>query len=96
MLDLASSSDSAWLEILNRLPADLDLEQLARETKALRRCRKISHAADLLRLGLAHGPGGMSLPQTAAWAELNGICELSGEAINQRLHRSAAFFDAIT
>jgi hypothetical protein len=95
MLDLASSFDSDWLEVLNLLPADLDLEQLARETKALRRCRKISHAVDLLRLGLAHGPGGMSLPQTSAWADLNGICELSGEGINQRLHRSVAFFDAI-
>jgi hypothetical protein len=96
MLDLASSSDSDWLEVLNLLPVDLDLEQLARETKALLRRREISHAADLLRLGLAHGPGGMSLPQAAVWAELNGICELSAEALNQRLHRSAAFFDAIT
>ena len=96
MPDLASPSDSDWLEILNRLPADLDLEQLARETKALQRHREIAHAADLLRLGFAHGPGGMSLPQTAAWADLNGICELSGEGINQRLHRSAAFFEAIT
>jgi hypothetical protein len=96
MLDLASRWDSDWLAILNLLPADLDLEQLARQTKALLRCRKIAHAVDLLRLGLAHGPGGMSLPQTAAWADLNGICELSGEAINQRLHRSVAFFDAIT
>jgi hypothetical protein len=96
MLNLASPSDSNWLEVLNRLPADLDLEQLARQTKALLRCRKIAHAADLLRLGLARGPGGMSLAQTAAWADLNGIRQLSGEAINQRLHGSVAFFDAIT
>ncbi|HUM07689.1 MAG TPA: IS4 family transposase [Acidocella sp.] len=96
MLDLASLPDPGWLDVLNRVPSDLDLEDLARETKALRRRRGICHAVDLLYLGLAHGPGGMSLVQTAAWAELNGICELSAEALNQRLHQSAGFFEAIS
>jgi hypothetical protein len=92
----ASSLDSSWLDILDRLPPDLDLDQLARETKALRRRRAITDGGDLLRLGLAHGPGGMSLPQTAAWARLSGICEISAPALIERLHRSAAFFAAIT
>ena len=50
--------DSGWLDILSRLPADLDLNQLARENKAIQRLRGITDAADLLRLGLARGPGG--------------------------------------
>jgi hypothetical protein len=95
MLNTASPSDSGWHDILARLPADLDLDSLARETKALRRCRGISDGSDLLRLGLTRGPGGMSLEQTAAWADLNGIGEFTGEALNKRLHRSVAFFSGI-
>src|SRR5580700_4028323 len=92
---IVSSFDSEWLDVLDRLPSDLDLEQLARETKALLRCRKITAASDLLRLGLAHGPGGMSLRQAAAWAHLSGICEFSAPSLSDRLHQSVAFFAAI-
>jgi Transposase DDE domain len=95
MHNIASSFDSEWLDVLDRLPADLHLEPLARETKALLRRREITAASDLLRLGLAHGPGGMSLPQTAAWAHLSGICELSAPSLSDRLHQSVAFFAAI-
>jgi len=95
MPNIASSFDSEWLDVLDRLPADLNLEQLARETKALLRRREITDASDLLRLGLAHGPGGMSLPQTAAWAHLSGICQLSAPSLSDRLHQSVAFFAAI-
>ncbi len=62
--------DSGWLDILSRLPGDLDLNQLARDTKAIQRLRGITDAADLLRLALARGPGGRTLKQTAAWAKL--------------------------
>jgi hypothetical protein len=95
MLTTASSFDALWLEVLNRLPRDLDLDCLARDSKALIRKRGVTDAADLLRLGLARGPGGMSLAQTALWAGLNGIGEFTGEALNQRLHKSTAFFEAI-
>jgi DDE family transposase len=95
MLNTASPFDSGWHDILARLPADLDLDILARETKALRRCRAVSDGSDLLRLGLARGPGGLSLAQAAAWASSNGIGEFSGEALNKRLHRSVTFFTGI-
>jgi hypothetical protein len=52
----ASSMDSGWLDILSRLPSDLDLNQLARDNKAIQRLRGITDAADLLRLALARGP----------------------------------------
>jgi hypothetical protein len=65
-----ASPDSAWLDILSRLPSDLDLNQLARDTGAIQRLRGITDAADLLRLGLTRGPGGKTLKQTAAWAKL--------------------------
>jgi hypothetical protein len=70
MQNLVSAPDSAWLNILSRLPSDLNLNQLARDTGAIQRLRGIDDAADLLRLGLTRGPGGKTLKQTAAWAKL--------------------------
>jgi hypothetical protein len=96
MQNLASPPDSDWLDILSRLPPDLDLNQLARETLAIQRARGITDAADLLRLGLARGPGGKSLKQTAAWAYISGIAELSAPSLSDRLHHSVAFFAALT
>src|SRR4051794_21502301 len=96
MQNLASSTDSGWLDILSRLPADLDLNQLARETKAIQRLRGITDAADLLRLALVHGPGGKSLKETAAWSGLCGIAEITAPSLLDRLHGSVAFFSALT
>jgi hypothetical protein len=95
MHTLASPTDSGWLDILSRLPPDIDLNQLARETKAIQRLRGIADAADLLRLGMVHGPGGLTLKKTAAWAYLSGVAEISPPALSDRLHQSVAFFSAI-
>ena len=51
---------------LARLPADIDLDALAREFKAFRRPRGVRSATDLLRLALAWGPGGYSMQRVAA------------------------------
>jgi hypothetical protein len=93
----ASPALQAWSEFLNRLPADLDLDALARSTKAIQRVRGegVCDGASLLRLCLAHGPGGMSLQETAAWAWLEGVAELSAQSLNERLHRSVGFLAAI-
>jgi hypothetical protein len=96
MQNLASAPDSAWLDILSRLPPDLDLNRLARDTGAIQRVRSITDATDLLRLGLARGPGGKTLKQTAAWAYMSGIAELSAPSLSDRLHQSVAFFAALT
>jgi hypothetical protein len=96
MQTLASPPDSDWLDILSRLPADLDLNRLARDTLAIQRLRGITDAADLLRLGLARGPGGKTLKQTAVWASMNGIAELSAPSLSDRLHQSVGFFSALT
>lgn len=96
MQTLASRPDFYWLDILSRLPADLDLNRLARDTLAIQRLRGITDAADLLRLGLVRGPGGKTLVQTAAWASMNGIAELSAPSLSDRLHQSVGFFSALT
>jgi hypothetical protein len=96
MQNLASSMDAGWFDILSRLPPDLDLNRLARDNKALQRLRGITDAADLLRLGLARGPGGKSLKETAAWSGLCGIAEITAPSLSDRLHGSVAFFSALT
>jgi hypothetical protein len=80
---------------LSRLPTDLDLDALARETRALRRRRGVRSGKDLLRLGLTWGPGGSPLQETAAWAKLLGFADLTDEALIQRLHQAAGFFEAV-
>jgi hypothetical protein len=81
---------------LGRLPPDLDLEALGRETKAFQRPRGVRSATDLLRLILAWGPGAYSLQQVVAWAGEQGIADLTDEALIQRLHKSVPFLEAIT
>ena len=52
MQNIASFPTDEFPALLARLPADLDLDRLAGEHKAIRRGRKIKTGADLLRLAL--------------------------------------------
>jgi len=47
--------------------------------------------AALLRIALARGPGGLSLRQTAAWASMQGIAELSNPGVKYRLDQATEF-----
>jgi hypothetical protein len=68
-----------------------ELDEIARRTKAILRKRNIKDARSLLRLALAHGPGGLSLRQTAAWAHLTGVAELTDPSLSDRLHQADGF-----
>jgi hypothetical protein len=81
---------------LARLPPTLDLEGLARQTKAFQRPRGVRSGTDLLRLSLAWGSGGYSLQRVAAWAGEQGIATLTDEALIQRLHGAGPFLEAVT
>ena len=81
--------------VLGRLPADLDLDALARQTKAIERGRKIGTGTVLLRLALARGPGGLSLSQTAAWASMLGLAGMSDPAVKYRLDNAVAFLEGV-
>src|ERR1700710_1568125 len=96
MQELMSPAERDWSDIVSRLAGGVDLNQLARETGAVQRMRGITDAADLLRLGLMHGPGGKSLKQTCAWAYLSGLAELSAPSLWLRLHHSVGFFADLT
>ncbi len=81
---------------LARLPPELDIERLARDTKAFRRRHGVRCGTDLLRLVLARGPGGRSLQRVVAWAGECGIAMLSDEALVQRLHGAGGFLEAVS
>jgi hypothetical protein len=86
MQTTASDPTNQFSDLLNRLPAGLDLDRLALETKAIQRKRKIGDGASLLRLALARGPGGFSLLE---------IADLSNPGVHYRLKQAVAFLAAL-
>jgi hypothetical protein len=95
MQNPASLPADQFNDLLRRLPADLDLDDVARQTKAIERKRALGSGTDLLRLALAHGPGGLSLRETAAWAMMIGLAEMSDPAVKYRLDKAVEFLDAV-
>ena len=95
MQNTASVPTDQFSDLLKRLPAGLDLDTLARETKAIQRDRKIGGGANLLRLALARGPGGFSLRQSSGWVSLLEIAELSNPGVHYRLKQAVGFLAAV-
>src|SRR5208283_4857974 len=83
-------------DFLARLPAEVKLEELARQTGAFGRPRGVRSGTDLLRLALAWGPGGYSMQRVVAWAGELGFAELTDEALSQRLHGAVSYLQAVT
>lgn len=81
---VTSSFNSHWPGLLERLSGVLDLEASARATGALMRRRAVGDAATLLRLALAHDPGGLS-----------GVAQLSDVALRRRLRGATAWLGQI-
>lgn len=78
-----------WECVLSLLPADL--ERSAAAKLALVRRREIKSASDLLRMALCYALCDFSLSQTAAWAALVGIGQLSNVAVFKRLCRAESW-----
>jgi hypothetical protein len=78
-----------WQTFLDRLPAGLDLDQTLREFGGLKRRRRIADAQTLLRLALVYSLCGLSLRATAAWAQAQGLAQLSDVALMKRLGKAA-------
>lgn len=95
MRNSASLHTDEFPGLLARLPSDLDLDRLAIEHKAIQRGRKIKSGDALLRLALAHGPGGMSLRHAAGWLGALGLATLSNPGVKYRLDQSVDFLKAI-
>jgi len=90
-----STTSQPWQEVLDRLPPDLDLDALAFSSGALKRRREVGDGPTLLRLAMARGPGGLSLNQTAAWAAMQGLAQLSDPAVKYRLDQAVPFLKAL-
>jgi len=88
-------STDQFASLLKRLPQDVDLDELARQTKAIERGRKVISGITLLHMALARGPGGLSLSETAAWAAMRGLPEMSDPGIKYRLDKSVGFLEAV-
>jgi hypothetical protein len=86
---LLSIQEQDWPAVTSLIGRSIDLEASARASGVLQRKRQIRSGSDLLRLALAYGPGGQSLRQTAAWAELQQVASLSDVALLYRLKASA-------
>jgi len=95
MQNTASVLTDQFADLLRRLPAGLDLDALALETKAIRRKRQLDGGASLLRIALARGPGGLSLRGTAGWASLQEVAELSNPGVNYRMKQATGFLSAL-
>ena len=78
-----------WPYLLSFLAADEPLDESAKRFGALTRKRRVDSADKLLRLALVYGFCGLSLRQTAAWAEASDVASLSDVALLKRLRKSS-------
>lgn len=76
---------SRWSKVTSYLSQIIDLDASAREHGALVRRRGVRSAADLLRLALLYGPGGMSLRSVASFACEAGIADVCDVSLLDRL-----------
>jgi hypothetical protein len=76
-----------WDHVLSFMPKDL--EESCKLKLALRRCREVASASDLLRICLAYSLCDMSLRQVAAWAEVIGLGHFSNVAVLKRLRAAS-------
>ncbi len=86
---LLSIQEQDWPSVVSRVEEAIDLEASVRESGVLLRRRQLRSGSDLLRLALAYGPGGQSLRETAAWAELQQVASLSDVALMYRFRAGA-------
>lgn len=91
----SSLTSESWPSVLAAVGRSIDLERSARDHGALRRCRGVASAEALLRLALRYGPGGLSLRNTAAWAQMAGVASLSDVALLKRLSGAAGWLCAV-
>lgn len=95
MISSQSIYSEQWKIIRRFLPRDLDAS--ARAAGAMRRKRgQVRHGEDLLRLLLMHTAGGLSLEQTVARAEAQGLPKLNAMALHKRLCSSNDWLAALT
>src|ERR1019366_3799619 len=95
MLEASPPPIDHFPAFLARLPSHMDLDALARQARAFPRPRGVRSAIGRLRLALAWGPRGYSLPRVAAWAGEKNIASLTEDGLIQRLHGTVPCLEAV-
>jgi Transposase DDE domain len=85
--------EKEWSYLLTLLPPDL--EESARRTAALVRCRNLPNATALLRLILAYAVSDLSLKDVAAWAHGLGLADLTGPGLFYRVREAEPWLQEI-
>lgn len=88
-----SLHEDDWEYVLTLLPADL--EESARRTSALLRCRNIPDAAALMRMALAYAVSDLSLKDVAAWASALKVADISGPGLFYRLRQAEQWLEHV-
>lgn len=87
-VDVSELVEFQWPYLVSFLGGEARVEELARETGAFERARKIASASDLLRLLLFRVGGGHSFLETAEIAAEAGFADVSDAALVKRFIKS--------
>ena len=72
-----------------------DLEESARTSGAVKRCRRLPNAEALIRMGMAYAVSDLSLKDVAAWARALEIAFISGPGLHYRLRTAESWFESL-
>ena len=82
-----------WEYVRTLLPSDL--EETARRSKALVRCRNVPDAWALMRMALAYAVSDLSLKDVAAWASAMDLAQITGPGLFYRLREAEAWLEQV-
>lgn len=85
--------EAEWDYVRTLLPTDL--EESARQTNALLRCRNVPDAAALMRMALAYAVSDLSLKDVAAWASTLDVAEITGPGLFYRLREAEVWLERV-
>ena len=85
--------EADWEYVRTLLPSDL--EESARLTHALVRCRNVPDAAALMRMALAYAVSDLSLKDVAAWASTLDVAEITGPGLFYRLREAETWLERV-
>jgi len=81
-----------WPHVSRILP---ELEESARRSGAVKRCRRLPNAEALIRMGMAYAVSDLSLKDVAAWARALEIAFISGPGLHYRLKTAESWFERL-
>ena len=92
-MPVISLHEEQWEYVRTLLPADL--EDTARRTRALVRCRNVPDASALMRMALAYAVSDLSLKDVAAWASAMDLAQITGPGLFYRLREAETWLERV-